>query len=104
MFSFSCSNCGKHAPGDFTEEVICRVNGKYRQGKFSPYNISEEGFYFSKITLYDGSIALLESEVRNSGIESFGIATEVYCNGLLETCVDQTDITNHRFCRPVTRL
>ncbi len=102
MFSFTCSYCGQHAPGDFTESVICKVNGKYRQGKFSPYNKSKDGLYFSKITLKDGSTILPESEVIFcSEMESFGIATEIYCNGILETCIDTTDVANHRFCRPV---
>ena len=104
MFSFTCTCCGKHNPGDFTEDVICKVKGKYRQGKFSPYKKSKDGYYFSKITLYDGTIAVPESEFICHDINAFEVATEMYCNGILETCIDKTDISNHRFCRPAIQL
>lgn len=100
MFSFTCTSCGKHNSGDFTEDIICKVRGRYRQGKFSPYNKTKDGLYFSKITLLDGTIAIPESELICHDIEIHEIATEMYCNGILETCIDKTDIVNHRFCRP----
>ena len=107
MFSFSCDFCGKHAPGDFTESVICKVDEKFRQGIFSPYNRSAEGLYFSMVTLLDGTVAILNPEFeKTKGMSmshlpnNFALATEIYCNGVVETCEDETDIRNHRYCRP----
>ena len=106
MFSFTCTGCGRHSSGDFTENVICKVGGRYRQGKFSPYNKSSEGIYYSVITLTDGGIVLPDSteQLLCRDLKNYEIATEVYCNGILEACADEVDVRHFRFCRPIIRL
>lgn len=106
MFSFTCTRCGCHDAGDFTEQVICKIDDKYKQGIYCPYNKTDSGYYYSNIKLRDGTIAVVQNDLPLMELfcditpENIQVATEIYCNGTLETCHDDTDIRFHRYCRP----
>lgn len=106
MFAYKCSFCGFHKPGDFTPSVICKIDDRYVQGTYSPYNLTKQGLYYAKIRLSDGRVALhkTDSELLSClpGIEASSYLTteEIYCNGPIETSDDDYKIQNHRYCRP----
>ena len=93
---------------------MCKIGDKLRQGKYCPYNRTADGCYYSKIKLRDGKIAVMQQDLSSYEalkgsatdveLNEVLVATEIYCNGTIETCEDDANIQFHRYCRPKLRI
>ena len=94
IFAFTCATCGEHEAGDFTRNVIAKVNNKYVRGRFNPYKtiphplLSNSKLYVPEIKLENGEVAYpleFEKYFYCWGVGKGDlVATELYCDGELE--------------------
>mgnify|MGYP001201509766 FL=1 len=111
IFGFTCSSCGKHEAGNFTRHVVAKVNDVYVRGIFNPYNtiphplIRGSKLYVPEVQLESGEVAYPNEFKKyfycwgvREGVDL--IATEMYCNGLLEDGGDDMLLSCHRYCYP----
>tara|TARA_B100001564_G_scaffold278762_1_gene240850 strand:- start:2793 stop:3158 length:366 start_codon:yes stop_codon:yes gene_type:complete len=111
IFGFTCAGCGKHESGDFTQHVIAKVNNKYMRGKYNPYKtiphplLLGSKLYVPEIKLDSGEVAYPNEFKKyfycwgvRDGVDL--VATELYCNGLIDGGVDERLLSCHRRCYP----
>tara|TARA_B100000405_G_scaffold54410_1_gene36584 strand:- start:10303 stop:10668 length:366 start_codon:yes stop_codon:yes gene_type:complete len=111
IFGFTCSSCGNHEAGDFTERVIVKVGNKYKRGRYNPYEsiphplLRGSKLYIPKIELETGETAYPEEFKKyfscwgvNESVDL--VATEIYCNGMLDGGGNDRFLSQHRCCFP----